>query len=101
LLNFLFEAKQIVIAEKVHVFAFSDIATSRKLLCHQLQLITSSRSSILSPVRELNNLLFESVDLAGARRLDSLELIQSPTKSTKQERRRAYLRKRNTRLYFF
>jgi len=48
--------------------------------------------------RELNNLPFESAGLAAARRVDPLEVIQSPTSLTKQERRRAYRRKRSARL---
>ena len=49
------EAYQIVIAENLHVLTFSDITTSRDLLKHQLQLITSSRSTILASDREVNN----------------------------------------------
>ena len=39
---------------------------------------------------------FESVGLAGARRVDPLRVIPSPTSVTKQERRRAYHRKRSS-----
>jgi len=54
LFNLFLEANQIVIAENLHVSAFSDIATSRELLRRQLQLITSSQSHILSYGRELS-----------------------------------------------
>jgi len=46
LFTFFLEANQIVIAENLHASALSDISTSRKLLKRQLQLITSSRSTI-------------------------------------------------------
>ena len=49
LFNLFLEANQIVIADNLHASAFSDIATSRDLLRRQLQIITSSRSTILSP----------------------------------------------------
>jgi hypothetical protein len=58
--NLLLEANQIVLTENLHASAFSDIASSRELLRRQLQLITSSQSSILSSGRELNTLPFES-----------------------------------------
>ena len=48
---------------------------------------------------ELNNLPL-AVGLAGARKVDPLKGIQSPVSSTKQERRRAYRRKRYARLKF-
>ena len=47
LFNLFLEANQIVIAKNLHASAFSDIAKSRALLRHQLQVITSSHSSIL------------------------------------------------------
>ena len=47
--------------------------------------------------RELHNLLLESVGLAGARRVDPLEVIQSLKIAAKQERRRAYCRNRSAR----
>jgi len=71
------EANQIIIAENLHASAFSDIATSRKLLKRQLQLITSSRSTILASGREVYNLPL-AAGLAGARRVDPLKVIQSP-----------------------
>jgi len=83
------EANQLVIVDNLHALTFSDIATSWGLLRSQLQLITSSQSSILYTGRELNNLPFESTDLAGARRADSLEVIKSPTSLIKQECRHA------------
>jgi len=46
----------------------------------------------------VNNLPFESEGLASARRVDPLEVIPSPKSATKQERRRAYCRKRSGRL---
>ena len=48
LFNLFLEANQIVIAEKLHASALSDIATFRNLLQRQLQIIKSSRSTILS-----------------------------------------------------
>ena len=47
LLNLFFEANQIALADNLHASAFSDIAKSRELLKRQLQLVTSSRSTIL------------------------------------------------------
>ena len=64
----------------MHVLAFSDIATSRELLRRQFQLITFSRSSILSS--------------------GTYEVISSPKSATKQERRCTYRRKRSVRLNF-
>ena len=52
----------------------------------------------MSSDRELNNSPFESAGLAGARRVDPLEVIQSPISLAKLERRRAYCCKRSTRL---
>ena len=98
LFNLFLEANQIVLAENLHASAVSDIATSRKLLKRQLQLIKSSRSTILATGREVNNLPFESAGLAGARRVDPLQVIPSQTSVTKQERRRAYRRKCSARL---
>jgi len=89
LFNLFLKANQIVIAENLHASAFSGIAKSRELLRHQLQVITSSRSTILSSGKEVNNLPFESAGLAGARRADN-----------KQERRHAYRRKRPACLEF-
>ena len=93
LFNLFLEAKQIVIEENLHASTFSDIATSRDLLQRQLHLITSSRSTILSSATEMNNLPL-AAGLAGARRVDPLKVVQSPVSITKQERRRAYRRKR-------
>ena len=45
----------------------------------------------------MNNLPL-AAGLADARRVDSLKVIQSQTSVTKQERRRAYRRKRSARL---
>ena len=84
------EANQIVIAEILYSSAFSDIAISRTLLRRQLQIIRSSHSTILSSDRVMNNLPFEPVDLAGARRVDLLQVIPSHTSVAKLERRRAY-----------
>ena len=95
LFNLFLEANQIVIVKKLHASPFSNIATSRELLIRQLQLITSSLSSILSYDKEVNNLPLESAGLAGARRMDPLEVIKSPISLTKQERRCAYRRKRS------
>jgi len=75
LFNLFLEANQIVIVENLHASAFSDVATSRKLLRRQLQLITSVRSTILVYGREVNNLPL-AADLADARRVDPLEVIQ-------------------------
>ena len=66
------EANWIIVADNLHALTFSDIATSR-----QLQIITSSRSNILSSC--------------------TLEVIPSPKSAIKQERRRAYRRKRSSR----
>jgi len=49
---------------------------------------------------EMNNLPL-AADLAGARRVDPLEVIQSPVSFTKQEYSRAYRRKRYARLKSF
>ena len=73
LFNLFFEANPIVIADNLNW----KISKSRKLLRHQLQLLTSSQSSIVSSGREVNNLPF-AAGLAGARRVDPLEVIQSP-----------------------
>ena len=89
------EASQIAIEEHLHASAFSDIATSRELLRRQLQRIASSRSSILSSDRKLNNLPFEFAGVAAARRVDPLEIMKSSTSLTKEERRRTYRRKRS------
>jgi len=97
LFNLFSEAIQIVIAENLPASVFSDIATSRELLRRRLQLITSSRSTILASGREVNNLPL-AAGLAGARRVDPLTIIPSQTSVTKHERRRAYCRKRSTRL---
>ena len=97
LFNLFLEAHQIIVTENLHALTFSDIATSRELLRHQLQLITSSRSATLVSDREVNNLPL-AAGLAGARRVDPLKVIHSPVSLTKQERRRAYRRKRNARL---
>ena len=48
----------------------------------------------MSSDRDLNNLPFESPGLPGAKRVDSLDIIQFPISLTKQERKRAYRRKR-------
>ena len=100
MLNLFLEANQIVIAENLYASAFSDNAKSRALIRRQIQLTTSLRSSILSSGRELHNMPFESARLAGTRRADPLEIIQSPISVTKQERRRAYHRKRSACLRF-
>jgi len=97
LFNLFLLANQIVVAENLHASAFSDIATSRELLRRQLQLIASLRSSILSCDRELNNLPL-AAGLAGARRVDTLGVIQFSKSLIKQERRRAYRRKRSAHL---
>ena len=98
LFNLFLEANQIVIADNLHASTFSEIATWRGLLWRQLLIIASSRSNILTSSREVNNLPFESAGLAVARRVDPLEVIPSPKSATKQERRRAYRRKRSARL---
>ena len=67
LFDLFLEANQIVIVGNLHASAFSGIATSQELLKRQLQLITSSCSSILSPNKELNNLPLESAGFAGAK----------------------------------
>ena len=85
LFNLFLEASQIVIVEDLHAFNASDSATSRGLLKRQLQLITSSRSTILASGTEMNNLPV-AAGLACARRV---------------ERTRAYQRKRYTRLKSF
>ena len=77
LFNLFLEAKQIVIADNLHVSALSDITTSRDLLRRQLQLITSSRSTILASDREVNSLPL-AAGLTGARRVDLLELFNLP-----------------------
>ena len=82
LFNLFLEANQIVIAENLHALTFSDIATSRELLRHQLHLITSSHSTTLASDSEINNLLL-AAGLAGARRVDPLKVIQSPVSLTK------------------
>ena len=56
--------------ENLHALTFSDIATSPETLRCQLQIITSSRSNILS--------------------IGTLEVILSPKSAIKQERRRVY-----------
>ena len=89
LFNLFLVANYIAIAENLHAVTFSDIATSRDLLQRQLHLITSSRSTILDSGTEMNNLSM-AAGLAGARRVDTLKVIQSPVSLTKQERRRAY-----------
>jgi len=89
LFNLFLEANQIVIAENLHASTFSGIATSRELLKRQLQLITSSRSIILASGTEIDSLPL-AVGLAGARRVDPLQVIISPVSLTKQERRCAY-----------
>ena len=81
------EADQIIVADNLHVR-------------RQLQLITSSRSTILSSDREVNIFPFIA-GLAGARRVDPLKIIQSPASLTKQVSRRAYRRKRYARLKSF
>ena len=98
LFNLFLEANQIVVAENLHALTFSDIATSRELLKRQQQLITSWRSTILSSGKEMNNFPYESVGLADTRRVDALKVIPSQTSVTKQDRRRAYLRKRSERI---
>ena len=95
--NLVFKANQIVISDNLHASTSSETAKSRKLLSHQLQVITSLPSNILSTGRELYNFSFESAGLAGARRVETLKIIQSPMSATQQERRRAYRRKRNAR----
>jgi len=97
LFDLFLEANQIVIAENLHSSTFSDIALSRDLLQRQLHLIKSSRSSIFASGAEMNNLPL-AAGLAGARRVDLLKVIHSPVSLTKQDRRRAYRRKRNARL---
>jgi hypothetical protein len=97
LFNLFLEANQIIVEENLHALTFSDIATSRELLRRQLQLITSSRSATLASDREVNNLPL-AAGLAGARRVDPLKVVHSPVSITRQERRRAYRRKRNARL---
>ena len=86
-----------VIAKNLHALTFSDIATFSDLLQRQLELITSSCSIILASGTEMNTLSL-AAGLAGARRVDPLRVIESPVSLTKQERKRAYRRKRYTRL---
>ena len=66
---------KLLLQKNLHALAFSEIVKSRERLGHQLQVVTSSRSSILFTARELHNLPFESSGLAGARRMDPLEVI--------------------------
>jgi len=84
------KANQIILADNLHALAFFLIAIMRTLLRHRRQVITSSRSNILFSDREVNNLPFESAGLPGA-------VISSPKWAKKQERRRAYCRKRSAR----
>jgi len=98
LFNLFLEANQIVVVEKLHALAFTDIATSQEILKRQIQLITSSQSSFFSSGSELNNLPFESADPAGARRVSPLKVIHYQTSVRKQERRRAYCRNRSARI---
>ena len=72
LFNLFLEAYKIIVAENLHASAFSDIATLRESLRRQLQLITSSRSTILAPGTEVNNFHL-AADLGGARRVDPLK----------------------------
>jgi len=51
LFNLFLGANQIIVAHNLHASAFSDIAASRELLRRQLQLITSSSSTILASGR--------------------------------------------------
>jgi hypothetical protein len=76
LFNLFLEANQIVIAENLRASTFSEIATSRNLLKHQLQLIISSRSTASVSGREMNN-LSSAAGLAGARRVDPLKVISN------------------------
>ena len=64
------------------------IASSRELLRRQIELITSSQSSILSSGREVNNLSYESAGFASARRVDPHRLYHI----------RLYRRKHSARL---
>jgi len=48
LFNLFLEANQIKIVENLHASTFSDTTTLRELLRRQLQLITSSRSTLLA-----------------------------------------------------
>ena len=86
LFNLFLEANQIVITENLHASASSDIAISRTLLRCQIQLITSSHSSILSSGREMNNFYFESAGLAGARRVAGPPLSSSISHISNQTR---------------
>ena len=72
----LLEANQIIDVDNLYAFTFSDIATSRELLRHHLQLIT-----FLASGREVNNLPLAE-GLAGARKVDPLIVIQSPVSIT-------------------
>jgi len=90
LFNLLLEANQIIVVDNLHALTFSDIATSRELLRRHLQLITSSRSIILSSGREVNNLPL-AAGFAGTIRVDPLKFIQSPKSASKQERRHSRL----------
>jgi len=53
LFNSFLGANQIVIAENIHASAFSEITKSRELFRRQVQVVTSSRLSILFTGREL------------------------------------------------
>jgi len=94
LFNLFLVANQIVIVENLHALTFADIDTSQNLLKRQLQLITSLRSTILASGTKMNNLPL-AVSLAGARRVDPVQVIKSPVSLTKQKRRRAYRRKQS------
>jgi len=94
-----FEANQILIAEILPASALSGIATSRKILKRQLQLIISSCSTILAFGRDMNNLPL-ATGLAGARRVDRIEVTKSPVSSKQQERRHAYRHKRSALIKF-
>ena len=67
------EVNQIVIAENLHALTFFAIATFRDLLQRQLQLITSSRSTILTSGTEMNNFPLAAA-LTCARRVGPLQI---------------------------
>ena len=77
LFDLFLEANQIVVAENLHALTFSDTAKSRELLKRHFQLITSSRSSILSSGGEVKIWSF-ATGLVGARRMDPLKVFYSP-----------------------
>ena len=91
------EARNIVLEEKLQGVIFTEILTAQLCYYRNSKWFLPLAVIVVLKLIFLNKLLFDSAGSAGAERVDPLKVILNSISISKQERRRAYRRKRNAR----